>query len=265
MNKQPTTTARTRLILRGSEQPLQSSLATDGRAVFPINQDGSLAPSPTWSRAIGRWALAPHFKSAAARTRHYVSFDPRAAGSGCSRSGRGPRSYLSAGCVDGKVEETIRGSRTPAPGPGPRHSPFIQPSPGHTCVTRSDSSVTAYGWNSERGGAQGVQVIPTLPATLWARIHRRNPGRASGKFVYVLTAATTHRDVSVDPASGMLAPLDWEPTQGRTATLFHLQSGPAACYTPQTWTAPHRGLGSIRQSANLTRPAGGGTAARPAP
>jgi 6-phosphogluconolactonase (cycloisomerase 2 family) len=84
--------------------------------------------------------------------------------------------------------------------------------------------VTAYGWNSERGELKAFQVIPTLPATFMGK---NSPAEIqvapSGNFVYVSNRG--HNSIvtfSVDPASGMLAPLDWEPTQGRTPRFFTL-------------------------------------------
>jgi 6-phosphogluconolactonase (cycloisomerase 2 family) len=87
-----------------------------------------------------------------------------------------------------------------------------------------DSTVTAYAWDSERGALKALQVIPTLPESF---IGKSEPAEIqvapSGRFVYVSNRG--HDSIvsfSVDPATGTLAPVGWEPTQGHTPRFFSL-------------------------------------------
>ena len=87
-----------------------------------------------------------------------------------------------------------------------------------------DSTVTAFSWDSERGALKALQVIPTLPVDYMGK---NSPAEVqvapSGNFLYVSNRG--HDSIvsfSIDPANGRLAPVGWEPTQGRTPRFFTL-------------------------------------------
>ncbi len=111
-----------------------------------------------------------------------------------------------------------------SPGAGPRHLAFHPTRPWAYVCDELDSTVTAYAWNSERGELTAFQVIPTLPV---AYMGNNSPAEIevarSGNFVYVSNRG--HDSIvtlRVDPETGMLAPVGWEPTQGRTPRFFTL-------------------------------------------
>src|SRR5205085_10644037 len=95
-----------------------------------------------------------------------------------------------------------------------------------------DSTVTAYEWNAERGELKAIQVIPSLPDTFMGN---NSPAEIevarSGNFVYVSNRG--HNSIatfSIDASSGRLAPVAWEPTQGRTPRFFGLDPTGAMLY-----------------------------------
>ena len=67
-------------------------------------------------------------------------------------------------------------------------------------------------------------MIPSIPDTFMGNNEPAEVQVAlSGNFVYVSNRG--HNSIvtfSIDPASGRLAPLAWEPTQGRTPRFFGL-------------------------------------------
>src|SRR5712671_327331 len=194
-----------------------------GVAVFPINADGSLAPFTDMVPAPGE--VGPHRnQSGAGPHPHYVSFDP--SGRYLVAPDRGTDRVLiyrldqSTGKLAANEPAFARTRR----GAGPRHLAFHPSKPLAYVCDELDSTVTAYAWDSERGELKAIQVIPTVPDTFMGN---NSPAEIevapSGNFVYVSNRG--HNSIvtlSVDPASGRLATVAWEPTQGRTPRFFTL-------------------------------------------
>ena len=194
-----------------------------GVAVFPINADGSLAPFTDMVPAPGE--VGPHRnQSGAGPHPHYVSFDP--SGRYLVAPDRGTDRVLiyrldqSTGKLAANEPAFARTRR----GAGPRHLAFHPSKPLAYVCDELDSTVTAYAWNAERGELTAIQVIPTVPDTFMGN---NSPAEIevapSGNFVYVSNRG--HNSIvtlSVDPASGRLAPVAFEPTQGRTPRFFTL-------------------------------------------
>ena len=194
-----------------------------GVAVYPINQDGSLKPFSDMVPAPGK--VGPHRnQSGAGPHPHYVSFDP--SGRFLLAPDRGVdriHVYRLDGSTGKLVANDPAFARTRR-GAGPRHLAFHPSKPWTYVCDELDSTVTAYGWNSERGEFRALQVIPTLPETYMGN---NSPAEIevapSGNFVYVSNRG--HNSIvtySVNPANGALAPVAWEPTQGHTPRFFTL-------------------------------------------
>jgi 6-phosphogluconolactonase (cycloisomerase 2 family) len=118
-----------------------------------------------------------------------------------------------------------------------------------------DSTVTAYAWDSEHGELKPFQVIPTLPETF---IGRNSPAEIqaapSGRFIYVSNRG--HDSIvtfGVDPATGRLAPLDWESTRGRTPRFFTLDPTGGLIYAANLQSHNIVAFGSIRRPASPRR------------
>jgi 6-phosphogluconolactonase len=194
-----------------------------GIAVFPIKADGSLAPLTDMVPAAGE--VGPHRNhSAAGAHPHYVSFDP--SGRFLLAPDRGvDRIHIYR--LDGATGKLLANdppfARTRS-GAGPRHLAFHPTKPWAYVCDELDSTVTAYGWDSQRGALTPLQVTPTLPDTF---LGNNQPAEVqvapSGNFLYVSNRG--HDSIvifSIDPASGRLAPIGWEPTRGRTPRFFTL-------------------------------------------
>jgi 6-phosphogluconolactonase (cycloisomerase 2 family) len=194
-----------------------------GVAVFPINQDGSLAPFSDMVPAVGK--VGPHRNQIEAGPHpHYVSFDPSGRFLLAPDRGLDLVHIYRLDASTGKLVENDPAFAATRPGAGPRHLAFHPSRPWAYVCDELDSTVTAYAWNSGRGELKAFQVIPTLPVSY---IGKNSPAEIqvapSGNFVYVSNrghdSIVTFR---IDPADGMLAPLAWEPTQGRTPRFFTL-------------------------------------------
>jgi 6-phosphogluconolactonase len=194
-----------------------------GVAVFPINPDGSLSPFSDMVPATGE--VGPHRNQREAGPHpHYVSFDP--SGRFLVAPDRGTDRVLiyRLDTATGKLAANDPGFARTRTGAGPRHLAFHPAKPWAYVCDELDSTVTAFAWNSERGELKAFQVIPAQPETYMGN---NSPAEIqvapSGNFVHVSNRG--HNSIvtySVDPASGRLAPIGWEPTQGRTPRFFTL-------------------------------------------
>jgi 6-phosphogluconolactonase len=194
-----------------------------GVAVYPINEDGSLKPFSDMVPATGD--VGPHRnQSGAGPHPHYVSFDP--SGRFLVAPDRGTDRVLiyRLDASTGKLTANDPAFASTHRGAGPRHLAFHPAKPWAYVCDELDSTVTAYGWNSERGELKPIQVIPTLPETY---IGNNSPAEIevvpSGNFLYV--SNRRHDSIvtfSIDPATGKLAPVAWEPTQGHEPRFFTL-------------------------------------------
>jgi 6-phosphogluconolactonase (cycloisomerase 2 family) len=194
-----------------------------GVAVFPINADGSLAPFSDMVPSKGE--VGPHRNQTGAGPHpHYVSFDP--SGRFLVAPDRGTDRILiyRLDAATGKLAANDPAFARTRRGAGPRHLAFHPAKPWAYVCDELDSTVTAYVWNSERGELKAFQVIPAQPDTYMGN---NSPAEIqvapSGNFVYVSNRG--HNSIvtySVDPATGRLAPVGWEPTQGHTPRFFTL-------------------------------------------
>jgi len=194
-----------------------------GVAVFPINPDGSLSPFSDMVPATGE--VGPHRNQTEAGPHpHYVSFDP--SGRFLVAPDRGTDRVLiyRLNAATGKLAANDPAFARTRRSAGPRHLSFHPTKPWAYVCDELDSTVTAYGWNSERGELKAIGVIAAQPDTYMGN---NSPAEIqiapSGNFVYVSNRG--HNSIvaySVDPATGRLAPVGWEPTQGRTPRFFTL-------------------------------------------
>jgi 6-phosphogluconolactonase len=118
------------------------------------------------------------------------------------------------------------------PGAGPRHIAFHPQGPYAYVINELDSTVTAYGYDTGRGGLHPRQVISTLPEGFAGR----NSGAEivvapSGRFLY--SSNRGHDSIAIfaiDPADGTLSAIGWEPTGGATPRFFALDPAGAFLY-----------------------------------
>jgi 6-phosphogluconolactonase len=191
-------------------------------AVLPINADGSLAPLSDLVALPG--TPGPHRVEQASSHPHDVPFD---------RQGRFivvPDKGLDKVFV--YTLDTARGKLVPGdppavssrPGAGPRHADFHPAQPYVYVINELDSTITTYRIDPARGALTPVQVITTLPPSFTGNSTTSEIAVApSGRFVYGSNRG--HDSIAifaVDEATGALAPVGWEPTQGKTPRFFAL-------------------------------------------
>jgi 6-phosphogluconolactonase len=194
-----------------------------GVAVFPINPDGSLAPFTDMVPAPGE--VGPHRnQSAAGAHPHYVSFDPSGRFLVAPDRGVDRIHIYRLDGTTGKLAVNDPGFAKTRSGAGPRHLAFHPAKPFAYVCDELDSTVTAFGWDSERGELKAFQVISTLPETFMGNNQPAEIQVApSGNFVYVSNRG--HDSIvtyGIDPATGRLTLQGFEPTQGRTPRFFTL-------------------------------------------
>ncbi len=110
------------------------------------------------------------------------------------------------------------------PGSGPRHIAFHPNGRFAYVIHELDSTIAVFKYDAARGSLDGVQTVSTVPDDFkgkkWAAEVQVHP---SGKFLYA--SNRNHDSIAVftiDSATGKLAPIQYEPTQGKTPRYFTL-------------------------------------------
>ena len=191
-------------------------------AVLPINANGALAPLSHLAALPGE--PGPHRVEQASSHPHDVRFD------------RGDRFVVVPDKALDKVFvyrlDTASGTLVPndppavktRPGAGPRHVDFHPSQPYAYVINELDSTITTYRLDTERGDLKPLQVISTLPPDFTGNNTTSEIAVApSGRFVYGSNRG--HHSIAifaVNPTSGVLTPVGWEPSRGLTPRFFAL-------------------------------------------
>ncbi|GEO18310.1 lactonase family protein [Microvirga aerophila] len=195
---------------------------TSSLAVLPRHEDGSLGKLVDLVVLEGQ--IGPHRVEQPFAKPHQVEFDPSGRFIAVPDKGLDCVFTFRLDEVTGKL---IAVDAPPAPareGAGPRHIVFH---PGDTVayvVNELDSTITAYGFDPERGSLTPLQVMSSLPDTFVG--HSRGAEIAvskGGRFLYASNRG--HGSIaifSVDPASRRLTNVAWQESQGRTPRFFTL-------------------------------------------
>jgi 6-phosphogluconolactonase (cycloisomerase 2 family) len=91
-------------------------------------------------------------------------------------------------------------------------------------VNELDSSVTTYRFDAQNGALTPVQILPSLPATFTgsSRASEVEVDR-SGRFLYASNRGYDSIAVfAIDQHSGLLSPVEFVPTDGKTPRFFTL-------------------------------------------
>jgi 6-phosphogluconolactonase (cycloisomerase 2 family) len=117
-------------------------------------------------------------------------------------------------------------------GSAPRHADFHPTLPIAYVINELNSTMTTYKYNSDTGELQPLQVVPMLPTSFTGEsVCAEIAVAPSGRFVYGSNRG--HESItilSVDPATGLLTPIGWEPSQGKTPRFFALDPAGANLY-----------------------------------
>jgi 6-phosphogluconolactonase (cycloisomerase 2 family) len=201
----------------------------DGTAAsLPIREDGSLGPIADLVEVTGQ--TGPHPTEQTKPHPHHIPIDP------AGRYFLLPDKGLDRVFVFGLDPAT--GTLTPAdppsvrsrPGAAPRHAAFHPTARYAYVINELDSTLTTYAYDPARGALRELQVLSTLPPDFAGRNTTAEIAVApSGRFVYGSNRG--HDSIvtfAVDPESGTLTPIGWEPTRGQQPRFFALD--PAGAY-----------------------------------
>lgn len=208
-----------------------------GIVVLPINADGSLAPATDAVVPPGKEGPYKREQGLGAHP-HQVLFDTSGRYLLSPDKGVDATHIYKLDAASGKLIANDPPFVKSRYGAGPRHLAFHPSRPLAYLINELDSTVTTYQWDGERGVLTPVHVIPTTPATFVADNTGAEIAVApSGKVVYVSNRG--HNSIAtftVDANDGTLAPIGWEPTQGKKPRFFTLDPA-GENYTWQTKTA----------------------------
>jgi 6-phosphogluconolactonase len=199
-----------------------ANYATGTVALLPIEANGSLGSRTDLQTLSG--TPGPHRTQQESSHPHHCPFDPT------GRLVVVPDKGLDKVFVFRL--DTSRGTLVPGTPPAiasragaaPRHADFHRARPYVYVINELDSTVAAYRLDADAGALTPRQVITTLPSSYTGN----NSGAEivvapSGRFVYASNRG--HDSIAifaVDQSTGLLTPVGWESTKGRTPRFFTL-------------------------------------------
>jgi len=192
-------------------------------SVLPISTDGSLAPLSDLYALPGK--PGPHKAEQASSHPHDVVFDPRLRFIVVPDKGLDTDFTFRLDTVAGKLAAASPPSVASRPGAGPRHCAFHPTLPYTYVINELDSTITTFRFDPDRGQLTPLQVITTLPPSFTGDSTTSEIAVSpSGRFVYGSNRGHDSLAIfSIDAASGVLAPVGWEPTQGKTPRFFAIE------------------------------------------
>jgi 6-phosphogluconolactonase len=191
--------------------------------VLPINPDGSLAPLTDLYTLTGK--PGPHRAEQASSHPHDVVFDPRLRFIVVPDKGLDADFVFRLDPATGKLVAADPPSVASRPGAGPRHAAFHPTVPCAYVINELDSTITTFRFDPDRGKLEPLKVITTLPPNFTGNSTTSEIAVSpSGRFVYGSNRGHDSLAIfSVDQASGVLASVGWEPTQGKTPRFFAIE------------------------------------------
>jgi 6-phosphogluconolactonase len=183
--------------------------------ILPIGADGSLgAPSQTIQHA----GSGPNRGRQEAPHAHGVGFDPAGKIALAADLGADKIFVYQYDAVSGKLSVSSRVALSASPpeaGAGPRHFAFSPSGKFLYEINELNSTVGVYSYDAASGALAAVQSVSTVAPGAKGGSAAEVAVHPSGKFVYASTRGTnTLAAYAVDPVSGKLTPVGFEPTQG---------------------------------------------------
>ena len=220
-----------------------------GVAVYPINQDGSLAAFS--DRVLPAGVPGPRTEHSHP---HQVLFDLTGRFLLVPDHGIDKVHVYRLDAATGKLVPNDPPSVKTRYGTAPRHLTFHPAKPFAYVLHEHESTVGAYHWNSERGALEPFQTTATAPTSYTGKNTCSEIAiTASGNFVYASNRG--HDSIAifaVDGNTGMLSPVAWEPTQGRKPRFFTLDPSGNLLYAANEDTDTIVAFRVDRESGKLT-------------
>lgn len=196
-------------------------------AVLPIREDGRLGPS---SAQVQHEGSGPNQRRQDRPHAHSIHVDPAGRFAFAADLGADKLFIYRFDAREGKLSPADPPAVATVPGGGPRH--FAMHPNGRLAFVNNEltSSVTAFGYDPEKGSFTRIVTRSTLPddfqgenTTSEVQVH------PSGRFLYVSNRGHDSIAIfSIDADTGRLEPLGHEPTQGKTPRNFGIE--PAGRY-----------------------------------
>lgn len=225
LNRQPTNGKNgVRLIVDPTNRfVVLANYSSGAVSVLPMNADGSLAPLSDLRGLTGN--PGPHRSRQEGSHPHDTLFDRRGRFVVVPDLGLDAVFVYALDTTSGKLVANDPPFVTARPGAGPRHVDFHPSKPYAYVINELDSTITTYRFDPERGTLTALQIIPTLPPAFTGNSSTAEIAVApSGRFVYGSNRGHDSLAIfAVDQASGALAPVGWEPTQGKTPRFFGIE------------------------------------------
>jgi 6-phosphogluconolactonase (cycloisomerase 2 family) len=197
---------------------------------LPVNPDGSLGPMSDIVTLIG--APGPHPTEQNVSHPHHIPIDPSGQHFIVPDKGYDRTYVFRLDPSNGKIIPSAQASVVAKPGAAPRHLAFHPTAPFAYQCNEIDSTVTTFGYDAATGQLDELEVQTTLPTDFSERSSTAEIQVApSGRFVYVSNRG--HNSIAifaVDQASGKLALVGWEPSQGSHPRFFALSPDGSLLY-----------------------------------
>jgi 6-phosphogluconolactonase (cycloisomerase 2 family) len=197
-----------------------SNHITGSLAVLNVDEKGALGPLNQLLKLEG--PMGPHRVEQPFSKPHFNPFDH--SGNFVLVPDKGLDRVFSFRFDNGKLFPAVQPFIATREGAGPRHLAFHPRAAFAYVINELDSSVTAYRFDTQSGALTPIQVLPSLPATFTgnSRASEIEVDR-SGRFLYASNRGYDSLAVfSIDKGTGLLSPVQFMPTDGKTPRFFTL-------------------------------------------
>ena len=190
--------------------------------VFPLDHAQKFGPRTSVMQQTGS-SIDPKRQDHAYA--HSVSLDPTGKFAFSADLGADKLFSYQFDASAGKLTPNDPPSISTPPGSGPRH--FVFDRAGKFCylLTEMGGTVIVYQYNSSAGSMKQIQIAPLLPSDY----HGENTSAEvqiapNGRFLYASNRLTSDMMtiLSIDPLSGTLTPVGYQPSGGKTPRNFRI-------------------------------------------
>jgi 6-phosphogluconolactonase (cycloisomerase 2 family) len=191
-------------------------------ASLPIAADGTLGPAGAVLEQTGE--PGPHPTEQASAHPHHLPFDPNGHFLVAPDKGLDRLFIYRPEVEDGALVPHDPPSVATHRGAGPRHIAFHPNAPYAYVINELNSTITAYDYDAAHGTLQDRETISSLPPDFAGDNTGSEIAVApSGRFLYASNRGHDSIGIfAIEPTTGALAPVGWEPTQGKTPRFFAL-------------------------------------------
>jgi 6-phosphogluconolactonase (cycloisomerase 2 family) len=199
-----------------------ANYATGTLAVLPIASDGSLAEATQLAALPG--APGPHRVEQTSSHPHHCPFDPGGRFLLVPDKGLDRVFVLPFDAATGRIREAEIKIAESRPGSAPRHIAVSSNAEYAYVINELNSTITSYRYDARCGTLDAFQIVSSLPETYVGPNTGAEIATApSGKFVYASNRGHDSIAIfSVEPGSGRLEAIGWEPSRGKGPRFFTL-------------------------------------------